>query len=129
VRLHHEKYFNLGHKHLALGNRVAESKGFQLGRFQGSKKETFFTENSIWNPAINPTGRLHHEKYFNLGQKHLAPGNRVAQSQGFLFGRFQGSKKKTFSCRKFNLESSHQSYREIASRKIFQTGAYTSRSG
>jgi hypothetical protein len=24
------------------------------------------------------------------GHKHLAPGNRVAEKEGFLFGRFQG---------------------------------------
>jgi hypothetical protein len=107
--LHHEKYFNLGQKHLAPGKRVAQSQGFLFGRFQGSKKETFLAENSIWNPAINPTGRLHHEKYFNLGHKHLAPGNRVAQNQGLQFGRFQGRKKETFFCQKFNLVSNHQS--------------------
>jgi hypothetical protein len=38
-------------------------------------------------PPVNPTGRLHPEKYISLWHKHLAPGNRFAVKEGFLFGR------------------------------------------
>jgi hypothetical protein len=48
-------------------------------------------QNSIWRPAVNSTGRLHPDKYISLGHKHLAPGNRVAEKEGFFLGRFQGS--------------------------------------
>jgi hypothetical protein len=61
-------------------------------------KENFFAENSIWNLAFNPTGRLHHQKYFNLGHKHLALGNRVAESKGFLFGDFFKRVKRKLFC-------------------------------
>jgi hypothetical protein len=39
-------------------------------------------------PAINPTGRLHPEKYIILGHKHLAPVYRFAGKEGFLLGHF-----------------------------------------
>jgi hypothetical protein len=38
--------------------------------------------------AFNPTGRLHPEKYFSLEHIHLSPGNKVAEKDRFLFGRF-----------------------------------------
>jgi hypothetical protein len=40
--------------------------------------ENFCAKYSIWRPAVNPRGRLHHEKYFSHGHKPLAPDNRVA---------------------------------------------------
>jgi hypothetical protein len=40
--------------------------------------ENFYAKYSIWRPAVNPRGRLHHEKYFSHGHKPLAPDNRVA---------------------------------------------------
>jgi hypothetical protein len=94
-RLHHEKYFNLGHKHLALGNRVAESEGLQFGRFQGSKKETFFLPKiqSGIQPSILQGDCI--TKNISIWGINISL-NIVAESQGFLFGRFQGSKKKTF---------------------------------
>jgi hypothetical protein len=43
----------------------------------------------IWTPANKPTRRLQIKKYLSWGHKHLALGNRVAEKEGFLFGRFQ----------------------------------------
>jgi hypothetical protein len=39
----------------------------------------------------NSTGRLHPEIYISLGHKHFAPGNRDAEKEGFILGRFRGS--------------------------------------
>jgi hypothetical protein len=73
-------------------------------------------------PAVNPTGRLHHEKDIILGHKHVAPGNIIAEKEWFLFGFFKAIKGKLV-CLKFNLEAGRQSYREIASRKRYYSGA------
>jgi hypothetical protein len=51
----------------------------------------FCAQKSIWRPAVNPTERLHFKKYLFFWHKHLAPGNRAAKEEWFLFAHFQGS--------------------------------------
>jgi hypothetical protein len=60
---------------------------FNLMSGRKSYREIAF-QKVVFGLGILPL-RLHYEKYFNIGQKHLAPGNRVAEKEGFLFGRFQ----------------------------------------
>jgi hypothetical protein len=54
--------------------------------------------------------------------KHLAPGNRVAEKDGFILGRFQGGLAETFVLI-FVLKAGLQSNSEIASIKIYPFGA------
>jgi hypothetical protein len=39
---------------------------------------------------------LHYNYFFSLGHNNLVPGNRVAEKEGFIFSRFQGSREETF---------------------------------
>jgi hypothetical protein len=49
--------------------------------------ENFCAKNSFWRSAIVPAMSLHRKKYFSLGHKHFAPGNRVVEQEGLPFGR------------------------------------------
>jgi hypothetical protein len=65
---------------------------------------------------------LHPEKYNSLEHKHLAPGNRLQKKKGSHSAVFKAVEGKILFL-KFNLEAGCQSYRKIASRKIYQSGA------
>jgi hypothetical protein len=55
-------------------------------------------------------------KNISLGHEHLAPGNRVAEKEGFILGLFKTVEGKTFVL-KIQSGGLSQFYRKIASRK------------
>jgi hypothetical protein len=86
--LHREKYISFGHKHFAGVIRIAEREGLPLGPFLRELRGNFCAQNSFWRPAVNPTGRLHWEKYISLGHKHFSGVIRIAEKEGLPFRRF-----------------------------------------
>jgi hypothetical protein len=51
-------------------------EGFLLAVFKEVEGKILYLK--FMGPPVNPTGRLHPEKYISLGHKHRAPGNRFA---------------------------------------------------
>jgi hypothetical protein len=47
----------------------------------------FCAQSSFWRPAVNPTGRLHCEKYISLGHKHFAGVIRTKERGRLQFHR------------------------------------------
>jgi hypothetical protein len=106
-----KKYIRLGHKHLAPGNRVAEKKDSFSAVF-------IAVERKLLCLKFN----LEAKKIIGLGHKHLAPGNTVKKKKGSYSAVCKAVEGKLLFF-KFNLEASLQSYREIATRKIYRSGA------
>jgi hypothetical protein len=100
---------------------LRKKKGSYSGVFKAVEEKILCLKFNL-GPAVNPTGRLHPEKYICLGHKHLAPGNRFAWKKGSYSAVFKAVEGKIL-CLKFNLGAGCQSYRKIASRKIYQSGA------
>jgi hypothetical protein len=74
-------------------------------------------KNSILGPAVNPTRRLHPEKYISLGYKHLLRVIELQAKKGSYSAVFKAVEGKILLL-KFNLWACRQSYRKIASRKV-----------
>jgi hypothetical protein len=103
-KLHNEKYFSLGHKHLAPGNITARKKKSSYLAVLLGVTGTLLC--SIFNLKA---GRQSYrdialKKYFSLGHKHLAPGNRVARKKGSYSAVLEGVEGKLLSLI-FNLDA------------------------
>jgi hypothetical protein len=83
----------------------------------------FFAQNSIWRPAFNPTGRFHPETYIIVsGMNILLWVSALRKKKGSNLAFFEAVEGRLF-CSKFNLEAGLKSYKEIAPRKIYLSGA------